>query len=34
MPVVVDPDNETIEALLTTVPAGAHAIDQPDRLQA
>ncbi|WP_432479804.1 AAA family ATPase [Nocardioides sp. GXQ0305] len=34
MPVVVDPDNETIETLLTTVPAGAHAIDQPDRLQA
>jgi pilus assembly protein CpaE len=34
MPVVVDPDNETIETLLTTVPVGAHAIDQPDRLQA
>ena len=34
MPVVVDPDNETVETLLTTVPVGAHAIDQPDRLQA
>ncbi len=33
MPVVVDPDKDTLEALLTTVPAGAHAIDQPDRLQ-
>ena len=33
MPVVVDPDSETIETLLTTVPVGAHAIDQPDRLQ-
>jgi len=34
MPVVVDPDTETLETLLTTVPAGAHAIDRPDRLQA
>ena len=34
MPVVVDPDSETLETLLTTVPAGAHGIDLPDRLQA
>ena len=34
MPVVVDPERETIETLLTTVPVGAHAIEQPDRLQA
>jgi len=34
MPVVVDPDPETLETLLTTVPTGAHAIDRPDRLQA
>ncbi len=34
MPVVVDPDRETIETLLTTVPVGAHSIDHPDRLPA
>jgi pilus assembly protein CpaE len=34
MPVVVDPHTDTVNALLTTVPAGAHAIDQLDRLQA
>jgi pilus assembly protein CpaE len=34
MPVVVDPNTDTVNALLTTVPAGAHAIDQLDRLQA
>jgi pilus assembly protein CpaE len=34
MPVVVDPKPDTVNALLATVPAGAHAIDQLDRLQA
>lgn len=34
MPVVVDPNADTVNALLGTVPAGAHAIDQLDRLQA
>ncbi len=34
MPVVVDPNPDTVSALLATVPAGAHAIDQLDRLQA
>jgi pilus assembly protein CpaE len=34
MPVVVDPNADTVNALLATVPAGAHAIDQLDRLQA
>ena len=34
MPVVVDPSTETLDTLLGTVPAGAHAIDQVDRLQA
>ncbi len=33
MPVVVDPNADTVKALLATVPAGAHAIDQLDRLQ-
>lgn len=33
MPVVVDPSSETLVTLLTTVPAGAHSIDQVDRLQ-
>ncbi len=32
MPVVVDPNAETLADLLTTVPAGAHSIDQMDRL--
>jgi pilus assembly protein CpaE len=34
MPVVVDPKSDTIDTLLTTVPAGAHSIDQLDRLEA
>ncbi len=34
MPVVVDPKPDIIDTLLSTVPAGAHSIDQPDRLQA
>ena len=34
MPVVVDPKPEIIETLLTTVPPGAHSIDQLDRLDA
>ncbi len=34
MPVVVDPHADTVNILLGTVPAGAHAIDQLDRLQA
>lgn len=33
MPVVVDPNSETLLTLLATVPAGAHSIDQVDRLQ-
>ena len=34
MPVVVDPKPDIIDTLLSTVPAGAHSIDQSDRLQA
>jgi pilus assembly protein CpaE len=34
MPIVVDPKSDTIAELLPTVPAGAHSIDQMDRLQA
>jgi pilus assembly protein CpaE len=34
MPVVVDPNTDTLNALLTTVPPGAHSIDQMDRLHA
>jgi pilus assembly protein CpaE len=34
MPVVVDPNTDTLNALLTTVPPGAHSIDQMDRLEA
>ncbi len=33
MPVVVDPDSETLSRLLTSIPAGGHGVDQPDRLQ-
>lgn len=32
MPVVVDPDSGTIGALLTALPAGAHAMESLDRL--
>ena len=34
MPVVVDPNTDTLSALMTTVPPGAHGIDQMDRLHA
>jgi len=34
MPIVVDPDTDTVEALLKTVPAGAHSIEQFNRLHA
>jgi pilus assembly protein CpaE len=34
VPVVVDPDSETLSRLLASVPAGGHGIDHPDRLQA
>ena len=33
MPVVVDPDSQTVASLLPTVPAGAHSVDQVDRLR-
>lgn len=33
MPVVVDPNAETLVTLLATVPPGAHSIDQVDRLR-
>ncbi len=33
MPIVVDPDTDTITALMASVPTGAHSIDQMDRLQ-
>ncbi|MGZ5405306.1 MAG: AAA family ATPase [Nocardioides sp.] len=32
MPIVVDPDTDTVEALLKTVPVGTHSIGQMDRL--
>ncbi len=34
MPIVVDPDTDTVEALLKTVPVGAHSIERMDRLDA
>ncbi len=34
MPVVVDPDSETLALLLQAVPTGGHGVDLPDRLQA
>ncbi len=33
MPIVVDTDTETITALMSAVPTGAHSIEQMDRLQ-
>lgn len=33
MPIVVDTDTDTIAALMPAVPAGAHSIEQMDRLQ-
>src|SRR5689334_17094907 len=34
MPVVVDPDSETLAALLEAIPSGGHGVDVPERLQA
>ena len=34
MPVVVDPDSETLAELLKAIPTGGHGVDLPDRLQA
>lgn len=34
MPVVIDPDSETLARLLASVPAGGHGIDHVDRLHA
>jgi pilus assembly protein CpaE len=34
MPVVVDPDSETLAQLLAAIPAGGHGVDHADRLQA
>ncbi len=34
MPVVVDPDRETLEGMLLAMPPGTHSIDQGDRLEA
>lgn len=33
MPVIVDPDSEVVDRLLTAIPTGGHGIDAPDRLQ-
>lgn len=34
MPVIVDPDNNTVSSLLTAMPAGSHGVTSADRVQA
>ena len=34
MPVIIDPDHETIESLTAALPPGTHGVNSPDKLDA